>query len=87
MSSNNKQINNLDEIKQLSKEIKYIDSQIYNFINFGDYLRNLSTIKKNILKKLCPHNSKVKERDEGLYGKTYWNCPDCELQFNNLPHS
>lgn len=81
MDSNNQKINNLGQIKKITEEIKYINSQISNFINLTNYFRKLLSDKKDNLNKLCSHNSKIKKRENGLYGEIYWYCPDCELEF------
>ena len=67
------------DIIQLKQTIKNIE----NTINI--HKKNIDILKKELnfniknLSNLCPHTNKIKKRESGQYGETYWYCPDCEL--------
>lgn len=59
----------------------FLKNQISKNLELIDYLRKLVIIKEDELKDLCPHNSKKRKRENGLYGESYMYCSDCNLEF------
>lgn len=70
-----------NSVDNLKKEVEFLQNQFISINNLYDYIKKNLDLKKKQLLKTCPHTSKERRREDGLYGERYWYCPDCNLEF------